>query len=80
MLNIKRLIYTDIGRAIMSILLGLGLSTLFRKVCKKRSCLVFKAAPLNKIKNQIFRFNKKCYKFNPTIQKCDKSKKIVPFA
>ena len=42
-MNLRRLIYSDIGRIIISILLGLGLATLFRKVCNDRNCLVFKA-------------------------------------
>ena len=79
-MHIRRLIYSDIGRIIISILLGLGLATLFRKVCNDRSCMIFKAPQLNKINNQIFKFNKKCYKFSEEIERCDSKKKIVPFA
>ena len=77
---IRRLIYSDVGKYIISILLGLGLATLFRKVCNDRNCMVFKAPELKKIKNQIFKFDGKCYKFNEKIAKCDENKKIVPFA
>ena len=49
-MKIKQIIYSPAGRIIISMLLGLGLSTIFRKACTNRSCLVFKAAPLNKIK------------------------------
>ena len=35
---IRRLLNGAFGRGIISILLGLGLSTLFRKVCKDRNC------------------------------------------
>ena len=49
-MNLKRLIYSDVGRIGISIILGLGLATLFRKVCKERNCLVFHAPQLNKIK------------------------------
>ena len=55
-MNLRRLIYSDIGKYIISILLGLGLATLFRKVCKDRNCIVFKAPNIKKIKNQIFKF------------------------
>ena len=79
-MNLKRLIHSDIGRIIISILLGLGLATLFRKVCNDRSCMIFKAPQLNKIKGQVFKFEKKCYKFNEEIENCDNSKKIVQFA
>ena len=49
-MNLKRLIYSDVGRIVISIILGLGLATLFRRVCKERNCLVFHAPQLNKIK------------------------------
>ena len=79
-MHIRRLIYSDIGRIIISILLGLGLATLFRKVCNDRSCMIFKAPQLNKIKGQVFKFKNKCYKFEEEIEKCDSNKKIVEFA
>jgi len=79
-MNLRRLIYSDIGRIIISILLGLGLATLFRKVCNDRNCLVFKAPNLSKIKNQVFKFKNKCYTFNEEIEKCSNDKKVVEFA
>ena len=57
---IRRLITGVFGRSIISILLGLGLATLFRKVCNDRNCLVFKAPKIDKIDNQIFEFDDKC--------------------
>ena len=79
-MNLKRLIHSDIGTIIISKLIGLGLATLFRKVCNDRSCMIFKAPQLNKIKGQVFKYGKKCYKFNEEIENCDNSKKIVQFA
>ena len=79
-MNLKRLIYSDVGRIVISIILGLGLATLFRRVCKERDCLVFHAPEVNKIKNQVFKFKNKCYKFEEEIEKCDRTKKIVEFA
>ena len=77
---LKRLIYGEPGKIIISIILGLGLATLFRKVCKDRDCIVFKAPDIKKIHNQIFKFEGKCYKFSEEIERCDNIKKIVPFA
>ncbi len=79
-MNLTRLIYSDVGRYIISILLGLGLATLFRKVCNERNCIVFKGPALNKVKGQVFKFNDKCYQFNEKIENCDDTKKIVNFA
>ena len=79
-INFKRLLYSPLGQILISILLGLGIATLFRKACSKRNCLVFQAAPLNKIKGQIFKYENKCYKFNPKTESCRNSKKSIEFA
>jgi len=79
-MNLRRLLYSDIGKYFISILLGLGLATLFRKVCKNRNCIVFKAPDLKKIKNQIFKFENRCYKFVESIETCNSQKKKVEFA
>ena len=77
---LRRLIYGDVGKIVISVLLGLGLATLFRKVCKDRDCIIFKAPDIKKIKNQIFKFDGKCYKFEENIEKCNQNKKIIEFA
>jgi hypothetical protein len=77
---LRRLIYSEVGKYVMSILLGLGLATLFRKVCNDRSCLVFHAPHINKIKGQIFDFDGKCYTFEEKAERCDQNKKILSFA
>lgn len=79
-INFKRLLHAPLGQIIISMLLGLGLSTLFRKACNRRNCLVFRAPPLSKIKGQIFRYEDKCYKFNPKSEKCTDTKKSIEFA
>ncbi len=77
---LRRLIYSEVGKYVMSILLGLGLATLFRKVCNDRSCLVFHAPHINKIKGQVFDFDGKCYTFEEKAERCDQNKKILGFA
>ena len=79
-INFKRLLYSPLGQIFISMLLGFGIATLFRKACNKRNCLVFQAAPLNKIKGQVFKYDNKCYKFTPKAESCNKGKKTVEFA
>tara|TARA_Y100000389_G_C17451636_1_gene515268 strand:+ start:2287 stop:2535 length:249 start_codon:yes stop_codon:yes gene_type:complete len=72
---------TNIGKYMISIILGLGLASLFRKSCEKRNCLVFEAPPLDEVKNNIYKHNGKCYKFKENSVKCQpKTHKIVKFA
>ncbi len=77
---LRRLIYSDVGKYVISILLGLGLATLFRKVCNDRSCLVFHAPHIDKIRGQVFNFDGKCYTFEEKAERCDQKRKILGFA
>ena len=40
-MNLRRLLESELGKNIISILLGLGLATLFRKVCTDKNCIRF---------------------------------------
>ena len=55
---------------ILSIIWGLGLACMFRKVCKDRECLTYKAPDPNSILNRIWRHNDKCYSFKTKNTKC----------
>ena len=79
-MNVRRLIYSDFGNILIPVILGFGLASLFRKVCKGRECIVFHAAPMNKIKEQIFKFNNKCYVYDENPVPCRNNKQIVNFA
>ncbi len=75
-----RFVHTETGKLIMSILLGFGLASLFRTVCKDKKCFVFHAPSLEEIKDKTFHFDDKCYQFEPVSSKCDKTKRILSFA
>ena len=79
-MNFRRLLYSMPGKFIISVLLGLGLATLFRKACKERDCLVFRAPSLKEIKGKVFKFGDKCYSFRENAETCNNTKKIVDFA
>ena len=76
---VRRFLYNKYSPFVISIILGIGLSCLFQKVCKDRNCLIFKAPPLNKIKNKIYKYNNKCYTFDADAMYCDKHKRIINF-
>ena len=60
------------GKIILSVLWGLGLATIFRRVCKGRSCIVIKGPKPKDVDDKIFRFNKKCYQYNSEASSCKK--------
>ena len=79
-MNVKRLLYGKYSEYVLAILLGFGLATLFRKVCKERNCLVFKGPKLEMVSNKTFKYNDKCYKIKPEIGSCSKNKQTLDFA
>ena len=74
-----RFVHTETGKIIMSILLGFGLASLFRTVCKDRDCIIFHAPPLDKIQDKIYKNGEKCYKYTPVATKCEANAKILNF-
>ena len=78
-MNLGKFVHTETGRTIMSILLGLGLASLFRTVCKDHNCLIFHAPPLDEFKDKIFKTNGKCVKYVPAPTKCSLNVKTVTF-
>ena len=79
MVNFGKFVHTKTGKYVMSILLGFGLASLFRTVCKDKECVIFHAPPLEEIKDKIYSHDNKCYKYTPTATKCSNDKKIVEF-
>ena len=78
-LNLGRFVHTETGRYIMSMLLGFGLASLFRTVCKGKDCLIFHAPPLDQFQDKIYKNNGKCVKYNSMATKCSTSAKIITF-
>ena len=78
--NFQNFINSETGRILLSIILGLGLESLFRKSCESRKCLVFNAVPLKDVKDKIFSFGEQCYKFEMQANTCDNDTKKVEYA
>jgi len=78
-INFGKFVHTETGKYMMSILLGFGLASLFRIVCKDKECIIFTAPPLDQFKDKIYKNGNKCFKYNPIATKCNSNKKIVTF-
>jgi hypothetical protein len=76
-MNFKRLLNTPLGQILISILLGLGLATLFRKVCTDKNCIVFNGPIISDIEDKTFKHGEKCYKYSLNPDKCDTTKRII---
>jgi len=76
-MNFQRLLNTEYGRNIISIFLGLGLASLFRKVCTDKNCIVFNGPIIGDIEGKTFKYSDKCYKYSVHADKCDSTKRVV---
>ena len=78
-MHLEKFVHTGTGKIIMSVLLGFGLASLFRTVCKDKQCLKFHAPPLEKINNKIYKNGEKCVKYKSVPTKCSSIIKTVEF-
>ena len=78
--DIRKFITSDVGRKLLSILLGLGLSAVFRLSCKEKNCIIYSAPDLTKdIANKVYSYNGNCYVYSTSNVPCDTSKKIMTY-
>jgi len=79
-MHFRRLLNTALGKFMISILLGLGLATLFRKVCTDKNCISFNGPVISEVDGKIYQYGDKCYKYVAKAASCDSTKKIVDIA
>ena len=75
MLRIKKFMGSRTGVIICSVLLGLGLSCIFKMSCDSNDCIIIKAPDMSDKK--ILKYNNKCYEPKENIETCDPKKKII---
>ena len=70
-------IHTPNGQMIISFILGIGLASLFRKVCKDRNCIVFKAPDFDEVTKNVYTYGDKCYVFTKSAVPCGKTEREI---
>jgi len=78
-IHFEKFLHSKRGKILMSIIIGFGLASLFRTVCKGDNCIIFRAPPLDEIKDKIYKNNGKCVKYVPVATKCSLNEKTVSF-
>jgi hypothetical protein len=77
-MNIKYLLNDPIGKIFISILLGLGLATMFRTVCKEKNCIRFHGPVISELDGKIYKHGDKCYKYEvQSSGACDTNKRVL---
>lgn len=76
-MNIKRLIHTPMGQIMLSMILGLGLASMFRHVCHGKNCIKFNGPVISEIDGKIYKFGDTCYQYKTKHVKCDAKKRVI---
>jgi hypothetical protein len=76
-MNFARLLNSKTGQMLISIILGLGLATLFRKVCTDGTCLQFNGPVISEVDGKTYQFGEYCYKYELFPVQCESARKTV---
>jgi len=63
-------LHTPTGSIVISVILGIGLASLFRAACKGRNCVAKFAAPHDKVTSGAYQFVNGCYTYEMQPTKC----------
>ena len=78
--KLQKVMHTKYGQILISIILGLGFASLFRKGCDELNCLKFIAPKISTVEKTAYKHDNNCYKFKAMTKNCDKNIKSVTFA
>lgn len=67
---LTNILETESGSIILSVIVGLGLASFFRKVCKDGRCVVIKGPDVKEISETAYKLDNECYKYKPVVTKC----------
>jgi hypothetical protein len=76
-MDLKRLLKSSEGKILVSIVLGLGLASLFRKAIKIQDSFEFNGPVLDEVEGKVFKQGDKCYKYESKNDKCKETTKIL---
>lgn len=75
--NISRLLNSTLGKILLSILLGLGLSTIFKQSCSGQSCITYHGPILGQIEGKTYQYGDRCYTYTIAPIQCSTVRRSV---
>jgi len=64
---------------IFSFIVGLGIMTLLKPICKGADCIHQKAPPIEEVNKSTYQLGSKCYQFRSEVVECSKEGVIEQF-
>lgn len=77
--KILNIVRTKYGQILLSIILGIGLASIFRKTCKAAGCFNFVSPSASNVEKNVYIHDGTCYKFSPETVHCG-TKNHIAFA
>ena len=68
--SLKKMFESNIGSIVISIILGLGLAAIFRRVCTEGNCIVIQGPDVQEVQKYFYKINDQCYKYSPVFSEC----------
>ena len=68
--RLQDLMHTGYGKIIISVLLGIGLASIFRKSCKDTDCFTFRGPTPTDVEKKTYKHGGDCYKFKAETKNC----------
>jgi len=72
--QVTEIMNTSYGPMIVSVILGLGLATIFRRVCEDKQCMVVKSPNSEEIERYYYKIQNDCYQYTPETVECSTKK------
>jgi len=69
-MGVKEALKSEVGAIFISIILGLGIATLFRKVCEGKQCIIIKGPNMDEVRESTYKINDDCFKYTPVFSEC----------
>ena len=78
-LSVSDILKSEASRVIISLLLGIGAASLFRKGCHELSCLSFRAPDSKDISEKTYVYGESCLGYKPRAVPCEDNMVKVKF-
>ena len=66
----KEVMDNRVGSIVVSVILGVGLAALFRRVCTDGNCVVIRAPKSGEVDKYFYKIGKDCFKYTPFVVEC----------
>lgn len=64
------LLENKMGQILISVILGLGLATVFKKVCTGNNCIIIQSPDVKEVEKFYYKIDDDCYKYKAYATQC----------